>query len=128
MSLFQSLIGNNTAIDPQAVRTEFADILLDDETVDRAFKTMRDVIMLTNHRLITIDKLGLTGSKQHVVSIPYRSIKKFSVESAGLLDADAELRVWITGDAEPKKWEFSKRSVDIRAVYKVLSFHVLTTH
>lgn len=61
----------------------------------------------------------MTGSKQNVRSIPYKSIKMVSKESAGLFDLDAELVLFITGEA-PLKLEFSK-GIDINVAYRFIA-------
>ncbi len=127
MGLFSSIMGNAAEISAADVQRELGPILVPGESVAKAFHLFRDQIVLTNRRLITIDKQGVTGSKQAVISIPYSSIKKFSKESAGLFDLDAELQVWITGEAMPMKWEFSK-GVNINEVYALLSQFVLDKH
>ena len=59
-----------------------------------------------------------------MTSIPYKSIRKFGKESAGLFDLDAELILWIIGESAPIKWEFSK-GVNINEVYSLLTYFVL---
>jgi hypothetical protein len=66
----------------------------------------------------------MTGSKVEYQTIPYSSIKKFSKESAGLLDLDAELKIWITGETTPLQKEFRKGD-SINDVYRILSQYVL---
>ncbi|MCD6048611.1 MAG: helicase [Verrucomicrobia bacterium] len=124
MSIFQQMMGNVTEFAPDKAQTEFAPILAEGEKVVKAFKLIRDQIILTNLRIITINKEGLTGSKHFTTSIPYKSIKMFAKESAGIFDLDAELRIWLQSESEPIKWEFSK-GVDINEVYRTISTYVL---
>lgn len=124
MSLIQQMLGNITEFAPEKAQTEFAPILASGEKVVKAFKLIRDQILLTNLRIITINKEGLTGSKHFTTSIPYRSIKTFAKESAGLFDLDAELRIWLIGESEPIKWEFSA-GVNINEVYRVIAEYTL---
>jgi len=124
MSLFQKMLGNVTEFAPEKAQAEFAPILAEGETVLKAFALIRDQIILTNLRIITINKEGVTGIKNYTTSIPYRSIKSFAKESAGLFDLDAELRIWLFGEAEPIKWEFSS-GVNINDVYRVISQYTL---
>lgn len=71
-----------------------------------------------------MDKQGLTGKKKEFLSIPYSNIIKFSNESAGRLDVDAEIKVWVRGDPGPLQFEFRKdKNVD--DVYRVLSAYIL---
>ncbi|MFN5867329.1 MAG: PH domain-containing protein, partial [Candidatus Kapaibacterium sp.] len=99
-------------------------ILMDGETIEHAYKLIRDQLIFTNKRVITIDKQGITGIKQNIRSIPYKSIKMISKEGAGMLDLDAELVLWITGESQPLKFEF-KKGVDINQVYRLISQHIL---
>ena len=124
MSIFQQMMGNVTEFAPDKAQVEFAPILAEGEKVVKAFKLIRDQIILTNYRIITINKEGLTGSKHFTTSIPYKSIKMFAKESAGIFDLDAELRIWLHSESEPLKWEFSK-GVDINDVYRTISTYVL---
>ena len=98
MSLIQNLFGNATEVDASKMQTEFASILFNEETVTKAFKLFRDLLIMTNHRLIVVNKQGVTGSKQEITSIPWKSIEKFSCENAGFLDGDGELKIWVTGE------------------------------
>lgn len=127
MGLLSSMMNNVSEISAAGAQQEFGPILVPDETVAKAFHLFRDQIVMTNRRIITIDKQGITGSKRSIVSIPYSSIKKFSKETAGILDLDAELRIWLAGEPEPIMWQFS-RGVDINEVYSLLSQFVLAAH
>jgi hypothetical protein len=75
--------------------------------------------------LILIDKQGLTGSKTEYKSIAYKAISRFSVETAGTFELDAELKIWVSSEANPSiKKQFNK-SVNVYEVQKVLAHHVL---
>ena len=62
---------------------------------------IRDLHVFTNKRMINIDKQGMTGKKVDYLSIPYKSITQFNVQTAGRFDTDCELKIWISGQAEP---------------------------
>ena len=62
------------------------------EQVTLAFSLIRDLIVFTEFRLILVDKQGVTGKKTSYKSLPYRSISRFSVETSGHFDLDAELK------------------------------------
>lgn len=124
MGLLQKLAGNATQVSVESVQAELQPLLIDGEKVEIAFKLWRDQIIFTNKRLITIDKQGLTAKKVDFRSIPYSKIVQFSKESAGVLDLDAELKVWVTSLPEPLKFEFSK-DAPINDVYALLSEKVL---
>ena len=97
MGLLSNLRGNATEIDIAKVQAELEPVLVPGESIGRGFKIFRDMFVFTDHRLIMIDKQGLTGSKVNYHSILYRNITQFSVETAGSLDADSELKIWVSG-------------------------------
>lgn len=77
------------------VPSDINDILIDDETAVAAYKTIRDVAVFTNKRLIVKDAQGLTGKKIEIYSLPYSSVVMWSTENAGkLLDMNAEVELW----------------------------------
>lgn len=98
--------------------------MLDGEQIVKAFKVFRDLFVFTDRRLLLIDKQGLTGKKVEYHSIPYRSITHFSVETAGTFDMDAEMKIYISGNAVPIQREF-KRGTDIVGVQKILASFIL---
>jgi hypothetical protein len=106
------------------VSNEFEPILIDGEIIEKAYKLIRDMFIFTNKRLILVEK-QLVGTKVDYMSIPYSSIKKFSKESAGILDMDAELKIWLNNDNAPIVKTFGKAGNNINEVYKILSQHLL---
>ncbi|WP_434362819.1 PH domain-containing protein [Parasalinivibrio latis] len=110
MGLFDALLGNAGEMDPQEAADELSTILGDDERVELAYKLVRDMIVLTDYRMILIDKQGMTGRKVEYHSIPYKSVTNFKVESSGHFDLDAELKLWISGQGEPISQEFSSKT------------------
>lgn len=123
MSLLNALMGNANAVDPQAVAAEIGHILIPGERVEHAYKLVRDLIVFTDKRLVLIDKQGVTGRKAEYHSLPYSKISHFSVETAGTLDLDSELKVALSGGALFQR-TFG-RGVDISEVQKVLATYVL---
>ena len=104
---------------------DFGKLLIEGEDIELGFKLIRDTFIFTSKRLILIDKQGLTGSKTEYKSINYKSISRFSIETAGTFDLDAELKIWISGETLPSiKKQFNK-SVNVYDVQNVLAFHVL---
>ena len=98
-------------------------MLIDGETVLYAFKTVRDMVLFTNKRIISINVQGITGSKKDFTSMPYSKIQVFSVETAGTFDLDSELTLWFSGVGKVK-FEF-KSSFDISAFNKLLGQYIL---
>ena len=100
------------------------DFLIDGENVIGSYKSVRDGVVFTNKRIITINIQGLTGKKQDYTSIPYNKISTFSLETAGFFDLDAELELHISGVGK-LKFEFTG-STDVKEICKVISQHALT--
>jgi hypothetical protein len=124
MGFLDGLMGNASEIDPHTTHQEFAQLWAPGEQVERAYQIIRDMLLFTNKRLVIVNRQGITGSKTEYASIPYRSIIRFSVETAGHFDLDAELKIWITGRPEPFQQRFSKR-LNIYEVQSVLAGYVL---
>lgn len=59
-----------------------------------AYKTVRDVAIFTNKRLIVRDAQGLTGHKAETYSLPYSAINMWSTENAGTLEFSSEVELW----------------------------------
>ena len=98
-------------------------ILVQNEQIIYTFKAMRDGIVFTTKRIISINIQGVTGKKKDVTSLPYSKIQAFSVETAGVLDLDSELELWFSG-LGMVKFEFSG-SVDVPSICRMISDHVL---
>lgn len=124
MGLFNAILGNASEVNIQNISTEFEPILIDGELIEKAYKVIKDMFIFTNKRLILVEK-QLVGTKVDYLSIPYSSIKKFSKESAGILDMDAELKIWLNSEATPISKQFGKGGNNINEVYKILSQHTL---
>ncbi len=124
MGLISGLLGHATEVDIDKLQKEFAPLLADGEQLTAAYRLIRDMFVFTNLRLILVDKQGMTGKKAEYLTIPYSSIVRFSKESAGILDLDAELKIWIRGQSEPLVKEFKKNS-SVNDVYRLLSQAVL---
>jgi len=118
MGLLSHFLGNATEVDNAKLQAELAPVLVPGEQIGKAFKIFRDLFVFTDHRLILIDKQGLTGNKVTYHSILYRSITQFSVETAGTFDADAELKIWTSGGLAVQK-EF-KKGTDIVGLQQYL--------
>jgi hypothetical protein len=124
MGIFNAILGNASEVTIENVSKEFESILIDGEIIEKAYKVIKDMFIFTNRRLILVEK-QLVGTKVDYMSIPYSSIKKFSKESAGILDMDAELKIWLNHEEKPISKQFGKGGNNINEVYKILSQHIL---
>lgn len=101
MGLLDSLLGHAGEKPVEKLAEDFAPLLAPGETLQRAFGLVRDLIVFTDRRLVFVNKQGVTGSKIEYLSVPYRSIVMFSLETAGHFDLEAELRIWVSGQVTP---------------------------
>ena len=123
MGLLGGLMGNASEVDGDKLQKELADVLVAGESVDSAYKVLRDTFVFTSKRLILIDRQGITGKKVEYLSVPYKSMVSFAVETAGTFDMDSELKIWISGQGVLQK-TFSKGS-NIVKVQQSLAKYVL---
>jgi len=124
MGLLNAIMGQASEVSIDKIRQEFQPMLVPGENIEKAYRLIRDMFVFTNKRLILVDKQGITGSKVDYITIPYTSVIKFSKESAGLMDLDAELKIWVRGEALPIKKQFGKDN-NINEVYQILSQYIL---
>ncbi len=124
MGFFDGLLGNASEVRIEDIKAEYTNILAQGERIEKAYKLLRDMFIFTDKRLILVDKQGLTGKKMECHSVPYRSITHFSIETAGNFDLDAELKIWISGQAVPIVKQFNK-SLNIYELQSVLAQYVL---
>jgi len=125
MSILSSLMGNAGAMDPVEIKEKYGTLLIDTEEVIAGFQIIRDTFIFTNKRLIIIDVQGLTGSKIEYFTVLYKSITRFSIETAGSFDLDAELKIWISGEQHPSIAKKFNKKVDIYEVQKLLAKYTL---
>ena len=75
----------------------FEQLLIPDEVIISAYKSVRDKVIFTDKRIISLNVQGVTGKRKDYASLPYKRITAFSVETSGVLDIDSELEVWFAG-------------------------------
>ncbi|RYY98783.1 MAG: PH domain-containing protein [Chitinophagaceae bacterium] len=125
MGFFSSLMGNAGVAKPEELQQEYGNLLAEGEGIEIGFKLLRDVFIFTNKRLILVDKQGITGKKVTYFSVVYKSITRFSIETAGHFDLDAELKIWISSEVNPSVSRKFNKQVNIYDLQKVLANHVL---
>lgn len=94
-------MGNAGVVSPDKLVADYGQLLIDGENIEVGFVVLRDTFVFTNKRLILVDIQGLTGSKIAYLSVPYSKITKYSIETAGTFDLDAELKIWVGSDPVP---------------------------
>ena len=106
---------------------EFAEkveeLLLEDESVIDAFKTMRDGVVFTSKRIIVVNVQGLTGSKKDFTSLPYSKVIAYSIETSGTFDLDSELELYFSTLGKVK-FEFSGKT-NMADISKMISANAL---
>jgi len=110
MGLLDTLLGHAGEKSVDKLAEDFAPLLAPGETLQRAFGLIRDLIVFTDRRLIFVNKQGVTGKKVEYLSVPYRSIVMFSLETAGHFDLEAELKIWVSGQAAPIQHSLGRNS------------------
>ncbi|MBL7471406.1 PH domain-containing protein [Robertkochia sediminum] len=126
MGLFNKILGNASQVTPEQLKAKYGRLLTDTEEIELGFQLFRDVFMFTSKRLILIDVQGLTGSKVEYKSLPYKSISRYSLETAGTFDLDAELKIWISSENTPSVSKKFNKSIDVYEVQKYLTEKVVS--
>lgn len=93
------------------------------EEIIGTYQSIRDGVVFTNKRIITINIQGITGKKKDFTTLPYSKIQSYSVETAGTLDLDSELELWFSGMGRVKL-EFVA-SANVSQICKMISEMVL---
>lgn len=121
----QNSVFNLKPIKPDSVRGEVQGLLINGEEVLYAFQTIRDQLVLTNKRIISIDVQGLTGKRKSFATMPYSKIQYFAIQTPGFAELfpDSELMIMFT-NGFTATFEF-KGQVDIGAIGRMLSEYVL---
>jgi hypothetical protein len=99
-------------------------ILTPGEEVCSVYKTVRDGVVFTNKRVISINIQGVTGSKKCFTSMPYSKVQAFAIETPGSFDIDAELCLWFSGGIGKITFEFDG-SANVTEICKFISERIL---
>ncbi len=125
MSLFNKILGNASETSVEELSSKYGKLLFESEVIELGFSLFRDVFMFTNTRLIIVEVQGLTGKKVTYLSLPYKNISRFSLETAGTFDLDAELKIWISSAELPSVSKKFNKSIDIYAVQRYLAEKIM---
>lgn len=120
MGLLNILTGTAGVVKNEELRQKYGKLLLDDEEILVGFRVIRDTLIFTNFRLICIDVQGLMGKKTDYKTILYSSISKYSIETAGTFDLDADLKIWLRGESLPYISKKVDKKVDVYELQKAL--------
>ena len=125
MGFLAGLIGNAGVVEADLLYEEVGPLLVPGEKIEVGFKVIRDKYVFTDKRLLYINKQGLTGKKIEYLSILYNNISRFSIETSGRFDLDAELKIWISSQDLPIIDQKFSRKVNIYDLQKVLATNLM---
>ncbi len=113
MSFNPHSIFNLIPIPPEEISREVLCLLLPEEKTLFAFQSIRDQIIFTDRRIISVDVQGLTGKRKAYTTMPYSRIRFHSIRFSGLPEraSDSELDLVFT-DGTQASFEFNG-NVDI---------------
>ncbi len=116
---------NLSPIKESQIQADVKSLFVAGEDIIGAFKTIRDQVIFTNKRIITIDVQGITGKKKDYSTLPYSKIQYFSVQTPGFAEliADCEMELFFN-NGFVAKFEF-KGSCNIIELGKIISEYVL---
>lgn len=95
--------------DNDEFRDLIGEMLVNEGDIVHTYKSLRDGIVFTTRRLITINVQGVTGKKKVITILPYDRIQAFSVETTGVIDLDSEMYLRFSG-MEQIKFKFTFRT------------------
>jgi len=113
-----------TQVSAADIEERYRALLLDGEQVLAAFKTVRDIAFLTSERLCLVNVQGLVGKKVAIQSIPFRTITRFSLETAGTFDLEADMHLWLAGTHEPLEIKIGRGS-NLTEIQRILAHGIL---
>ena len=121
---FQNRVFKLKPIDLNEIRNDIMGLLIYGEEPVMAFRDVRDQVVFTNKRIITINIQGITGRRRLFETMPYSKIQYFSVQTPGFIELipDSELFIRFTGFSV--NFEF-KGYVDIGSIARIISEFVL---
>ena len=116
---------NLKPISSKEVDPDVPGLLLEDEKICAAFKTIRDQLVFTTDRIISIDVQGITGTRKSYTSMPYSKIQFFSIQTPGFAELvpDSELDLMFASGFTAR-FEF-KGNVNIGRIGRLISRYVL---
>lgn len=107
----------------EKVDNNILSMLIPKEEIIGVYKSVRDYVVFTNRRIVSVNIQGVTGKKRDYTIMPYSKISVFSVETSGVLDMDSELQLYFSGVGRVT-FEFTGGS-DIVEIGQMISRHLL---
>ena len=129
--------GKLNEMSPDALMQEYGAYLMTNEKINVGFKLVRDVVLITDKRIIDFDKQGATGQKMRVDSINLSSVIHVSAETSGFGLDDSEINIHYISSPyfkanggvsiAEKKLEFPKK-YNIQQLYRFLQELAYANH
>lgn len=112
-------------ITPKELDPDIGGLLIEGEKIATAFRTVRDQLVFTNKRIISIDVQGITGKRKSYSTMPYSKIQFFTIQTPGFAElvSDSELFIMFS-NGFTATFEF-KGNVNIGGIGRMLSNYVL---
>lgn len=107
----------------EKVDNNILSMLIPKEEIIGVYKSVRDYVVFTNRRIVSVNIQGVTGKKRDYTIMPYSKISVFSIETSGVLDMDSELQLYFSGVGRVT-FEFTGGS-DIVEIGQMISRHLL---
>lgn len=109
--------------DPASLMRDIQPLMVPNEQILGAYQAMRDYVVFTNMRVISVNVQGITGKKKDFSSMPYSKVSAFSIETSGTFDMDSELEMYFSGLGKVK-FEITGAS-DIVQIGQLISSYIL---
>ena len=125
ISFSKDKVFNLKKISNREINSNAEKLILPNEDVIGVYKTIRDQVIFTSKRIITVDVQGVTGKRQELFSLPYSKIQYFGVQTVGFAELipDSELALFFNNGMKAN-FEF-KGDNDILEIGKNISKYVL---
>ncbi|MDU6337888.1 MAG: PH domain-containing protein [Clostridium sporogenes] len=79
---------------------QYKDYLLDDEQILFDTLSLKGKYLFLDKRILFHNDRIKKGIKQEYNVIPYKNIRRFTIEKAGVLDMDADIKLFLGGNQE----------------------------
>lgn len=74
---------------------DFESSLTAGEEVVTSYKTVKDIAVITNKRIIVTDRQGVRGRKMETHTVPFKSIKMYTSTRLGKkMDSNSDITIW----------------------------------
>lgn len=84
----------------EKIYEKYSDYLLDDEKIIFNTSNLKGSYLFLENRILFHDDRLRKGTKQEYHTIPYKNIKRFIIENAGIADTDTDIKLFLGGGQE----------------------------